>query len=479
MAQPPTNSSSGRNSGVPATGGDLANVPDRSDPAVPVLLEFESPTAALIAAPVPARSRHVTWVLASMFVVFVTIASTIPIDRVVVSSGRVVTTAHNIVVQPLETSIVRSIDVREGELVHAGDLLARLDPTFAAADAGQLETQVASLQAEVNRLRDELDGKPYVSDGTPPSQLQAMIYAQRHAEQTFRLENYRQKIDSAQVKVQQALADIASYTARLDVAKVVEAKRRELERLQVGSQLNTLSAMDNRVEMARSLETARATADGARRDLSALVAERDGYVQQTRADTSQQLTDQGRKLDDARESLKKAKLRRELVQLRAERDSIVLSVAPVSVGSVMQSGDQFITLVPIDSPLEIETVIDGRDAGFVSVGDPVTIKFDSFPYVTYGFAHGTVRVISPDSFRDPNQDRSLATSKQRSTSDFGNFYYRARITIDSMNMHNLPAGFRTTPGMPVTGDIKIGKRTVVQFLLSRVIPVATDSMREP
>ena len=38
------------------------------------------------------------------------------------------------VVQPLETSIVRSIDVHEGEQVHAGQLLARLDPTFAAAD---------------------------------------------------------------------------------------------------------------------------------------------------------------------------------------------------------------------------------------------------------------------------------------------------------------------------------------------------------
>ena len=29
------------------------------------------------------------------------------------------------------------------------------------------------------------------------------------------------------------------------------------------------------------------------------------------------------------------------------------------------------------------------------------------------------------------------------------------------------------------GDIKIGKRTIVQYMLSRVIPVATESMREP
>lgn len=491
MAKPPTTqagTASGDGSAAqPKTGralrragSDIAKVPEHSDPATPILLEFESPTAALIAAPVPMRSRYVTWILASMFAVFVVIASTMPIDRVVVSSGRVVTTAHNIVVQPLETSIVRSIDVREGQLVHAGDLLARLDPTFASADAGQLQTQVNSLQAEVDRLHDELAGKPYQSDGTPPSQLQALLYTQRHAQLAAAMLDYQHKIESARAKLTGALGDVASYTQRLEMAKVVEAKRRELQRLQVGSQLNTLSAMDNRTEMARFLDSARAAAQSASKDLAALVAERDNYLQQFNATTSQSLADQGRKLDDARESLKKAKLRKALVELRAERDAIVLSVAPVSVGSVMQSGDQFITMVPLDSPLEVESVMDGRDAGFVSVGDKVAVKFDSFPFYTYGFAHGTVRVVSPDSFRNPNQDRSLGTpSQKRSTSDFGNVYYRTRITIDSMAMRNLPPGFRVTPGMPVTADIKVGKRTIVQFMLSRVMPVATDAMREP
>jgi HlyD family secretion protein len=50
----------------------------------------------------------------------------------------------------------------------------------------------------------------------------------------------------------------------------------------------------------------------------------------------------------------KAKLRRELVILRADRDAIVLSIAPVSVGSVLQPADEFFTLVPTDSPMEIE-----------------------------------------------------------------------------------------------------------------------------
>ncbi len=48
-----------------------------------------------------------------------------------------------------------------------------------------------------------------------------------------------------------------------------------------------------------------------------------------------------------------------------------------------------------------------------------------------------------------------------------------------MKLRNLPAGFRLTPGMPVTADIKVGRRTVLSYLMSRVVPTLTEGMREP
>jgi HlyD family secretion protein len=449
-----------------------------ADTSLPILLEFESPTAALVAQPVPRRSRYAVWVLASMFAVMLTLMSTVPIDRVVTGQGRVVATSANLVVQPLETSIVRSVEVKEGQLVRAGQVLARLDPTFAAADLGSLEVQRASLQAEVDRLQAEVDDRTYISDGTPPSQLQTLIYTQRRAERGFRLENYRQKIDGAQLKVMQAQADVAAYSERLGLARTVEGKRRELERLQVGSQLNTLQAIDTRLEVSRSLATAQSAAATSQRELDALIAERDSYTQQARNESSQQLTEQGRKLSDVKENLNKAALRRSLVELRADRDCIVLSVASVSVGSVMQSGDQFITLVPVDTPLEVETILDARDAGFVRVGDPVIIKFDTFPYSRHGWAEGLMRAVSPDSFRNPMEDRAKP-QRPRNADDFGNLYYRTRVSLDTIKLHDLPEGFRMSPGMPVTADIKIGHRTVMEYFFSRVIPTATEGMREP
>ena len=450
----------------------------RNDDLAPMLLEYQSPSAALIEQPVPARSRYTLWVLASIFAVALTLSGTIPIDRVVVSQGKVVTSNSNIAIQPLETSIVRSIDVREGQIVKAGQLLARLDPTFAAADADLLVTQVASLQAEVDRLQAEVDGRTYVGDGSPPSQLQSLIFTQRNAERSYRLENFRQRIDALQVRVAQAMADVESYTVRLGVARQVEAMRVELERQAVGSRLNTFQALQDRNESARLLDSARSQAIGSQRELDALTAERDSYIQQTRNESSQQLTEQGRKLNEARENLNKARLRRELVEIRADRDSIVLSVAPVSVGSVMQSAEQFLTLVPVDAPLEVEVVVDGRDAGFVGVGDPVAIKFDTFPYALYGMAEGRVQVVSPDSFRNPNEDRQRQRGP-RGSQDFGAAYYRAKMSIDALKLHNLPEGFRLSPGMPVTADIKIGKRTVLAYMFARVMPVAKEGLREP
>jgi len=201
-------------------------------------------------------------------------------------------------------------------------------------------------------------------------------------------------------------------------------------------------------------------------------------VQSWHADVSEKLAEATGKLSDARESLNKAQLRRQLVELRAERDATVLTVAKVSVGSVLQSGQQFITLVPADAPLEIEANISGREDGFVHVGDPVAIKFDTFPFIQYGLAYGTVRTMSADSFTAQDEQRN-PTGFVPVPGNSGDTYYRARIGIDRVDLHDTPPNFRLMPGMPVTADVKVGKRTVMSYLLGRVLPVVSEGMREP
>ncbi|WP_407174838.1 HlyD family type I secretion periplasmic adaptor subunit [Bradyrhizobium sp. STM 3562] len=458
----------------------LASRANRADdPTLPVILEFQSPSRAITAAPIPRTARGTIWVISSMFAACLMAIGLIPIDRVVTAQGKVVSKVPLLVLQPLETSVVQSIDVTEGQSVHTGDVVARLDPTFAAADVSASEAQVSTLQAEVSRMQAEATGRPFTSTGSDPNlSLQASIYAQRQSERDFKRETYKQRISGLQAAVARAVADVNAYQARKAVAEQIVSVRKELERHQVGSTLLSLTATDNLLETTRGLANATETAESARRDLEALKAERDAYEQNWLAEVSQKLSEQTQKLADAREQLNKARLRHQLVELRASRDATVLTVAKVSVGSVLQSGDQFITLVPTNAPLEVEANVVGRDGGFVQVGTPVAIKFETFPFSQYGLARGAVRVISADSFtgQDEVKTRSgFVPPKPGSTEPF----YRSRITIDNVQLHGVPAGFRIVPGMPVIADIMIGKRTVLTYLLGRIRPVASEAMREP
>jgi len=141
-------------------------------------------------------------------------------------------------------------------------------------------------------------------------------------------------------------------------------------------------------------------------------------------------------------------------------------------------------MVPTDAALEVEANVSGRDAGFVHVGDPVTIKFDTFQYSLYGVAKGAVRTVSADSFTNPFEDRSkilkpIGQQADASEDDMGPVYYRDRVSLDEIKLHDLPPSFRMTPGMPVTVDIKVGQRTVLGYLMGRIAPHMGEAFREP
>ena len=340
-------------------------------------------------------------------------------DRVVTAPVSSSSRSPTIVIQPLETAIVRSIDVNPGDVVHAGQVLARLDPTFAAADMGALVAQVSTLQAQVSRMQAEIENRPFTYNGLDPNMaFQAAIYGQRQAEFNFKLENYRQKVDSLTATMARATADIANYGDRLAYAKTLEQMRQRTgaseRRLE-----NQHAVGDGHAEprCRQPGQRQAAAASGAQRDLAALIAERNGYIQSWHADIADKLTDALSKLSDARESLNKAQLRRQLVELRAEQDGTVMTISKVSVGSVLNPGQQFITLVPTDAPLEVEANIAGNDDGNVHVGDPVDIKFDTFPYSRYGLAHGVVRMVSPDSFDAQDEQRNPTGAAPVSNAD--------------------------------------------------------------
>jgi hemolysin D len=441
-----------------------------------IVLEHQSPSAAVMAIPIPRMASNTVLIVASMFAACLAAIALIKVDSVVTAVGHVVSKVPTIVVQPLETSVVRSIKVQEGQHVKSGEVLAELDQTFAAADVDALKAQSSSLQAEVLRLEAELAGRsPGISEGAS-STLQGQIYARREMERNLKMESYRQKIEGLTVTATNASADVKLLQARLDVAQEVETMRKDLNALQVGSRLNLLTATDIRLELERNVANATKTIDTAKSDLAAMVAERDAYNQNWLAQTAQSLSEQSGKLIDSQEALKKALLRRQLVELRADRDATVLTVSKVSVGSVLQSGERLLTMVPSEAPLEIEADISGRDDGFVRAGDPVAVKFDAFPFTRHGIGMGAIRVVSADSFSANDQDQRLMDTGSR---NLGDKFYKARISIDRFDLHDVPDDFHLVPGMPVTVDVGIGRHSILNYFLQRILTAPMEGMREP
>jgi HlyD family secretion protein len=447
------------------------------------VLEFQSPTAAVIATPVPFVGRYINWFVSALILSGLTASGVMPVDRLVTSSGTLVSADPDTVVQAFAAdstaSIIKSINVHEGEFVAKGQILATLNPTYAEADLTSLTQQQQSYAAQVAQLQAQENGQPYYGDpGNPAAALALQTYNQQIGQYNSTVEYYDQQIKQLQTQIKGYNEQAAFYRQRLGIAANVETMRKDLQQLQVGSKLATLAATDDRVGMQASLDSATSSAKAAERQIASVTAQRDSSIQQWKANISQQLATALNNLAQAQQALAKAKLNNSLVVLTAPQDSIVQSIASVSVGSQLQSGQSFMDLTPVDAPLSVEVDIDGSQSGYVAVGDPVAIKLNTLPYLEYGQMFGTVTSISPQSI-NPLDQQSYAVNGVPLPNAPHDLFYRAQISIDVMNLHNVPSGFHLMPGMPVEADVKVGQRTMLAYFMRQILPIAYQSMHEP
>lgn len=430
---------------------------------------FQKDTEAIQNAPDPFLARITLHLLALFVIGAITWASLAYLDKIVASEGKIISVESNIMVQPLEMAVIKKVMVHPGDVVRKGDVLATLDPTFTQADVLQLESRLASADAQIARLEAEHDGKPFVagSDRYGYGTLQQALWRERQAQYKSQMESYEEKLARLQSNVTKYEMDRVHLNERLKVVREIENMRSSLLATQVGSKLNLLQATSDRIDIERNLVLNQNELQGNRHDLQALLAERDVFVQQWNGKIIEELTTQRNEREALREQLTKARKRQSLVQLDAPTDAIVLEVSPnAASGSVAKEAEPLFTLVPVGSTMEVEAKIDARDLAFVQVGDKVRVKLDAYPYLQHGSLDGEVATISEDSFSNKN-DAS------------GALFYRARIRLLTTMLDNVPSTFRLIPGMPVTADIKVGERRIITYFLRPILRGVDESLREP
>ncbi|TCA34167.1 HlyD family type I secretion periplasmic adaptor subunit [Rhizobium leguminosarum bv. viciae] len=441
-------------------------------PLPPAIAEFQSDAVELEERAPPRVARMTLYCVTALIASAIIWASVSSIDEVVIAPGKLVTTQPTIVVQPLETSIIRTIEVKAGEVVHAGQTLATLDATFSQADVDQQQAKFSALDAQVRRIEAELAGNDYTAGDTPDQMLQAQLFGQRRAFYTAQLQNFEQQIAGQSAALLASKNQEAVLNDRRDGLSQIEAARERLYNKQSGSLITLLGSRDARLDVESDLTAVRGRADEAAHAYAKLSADRQAFIEDFRRAAMEQLVELRGQRDMADEELKKMALRRNMVVLTAPADSVVLDLAQRSVGSVVREAEPVVTLVPINVPLEAEVSINTRDIGRVAVGKEARVKLDAYPFQKYGTATGEVRTISQDTFLTGQQE--TATPSQPAAP-----FFKARILLADTRLNATDVPVRLLPGMTVTTEIKVGNRTVISYFLYPLLRGLDNAIREP
>ena len=425
-------------------------------------IDFQNDIDRLLAEPTPLALRLWPYLGALALMALVICAANLRLDVVVVASGRLANDTPQIVLQPMARATLRDLYVRPGDLVSAGQLLARLDATLPEADRLTLVAEAAALGAEKDRLDAELTGGRLLAT-TADAAFQAEVLRQNDDLAATRrgiLQGRIRAIAGAELAEQAAGAGLAD---RLAIAREIEGMRLELASRQSGSHLATLEAEAGRIDAEAALARHQARLDELAEQRVAAKADLAAFEIDRRRGILEQLGRARLRLAQLGEQLAKADRMAALADLYAPRPGIVLSVAKGGPGSVVGEGEAVVVLVPTDAPLIAEIGIKSSELGAIAPGDTVRLKIDAFPWRKHGTLTGTLTDVSHASFTPEGTVAALHSGHVRLTG----------------TLVQLPAGVTLLPGMTLSAEISAGSRTILDYFLDPLLRGLNESLREP
>lgn len=448
------------------------------------------PTLSFAAPEYSEATQVTTYPRVTLYVLVMLLASAIAwclvtkVDIVVTADATIATDGQLMVVQPFELSIVRSIDVKVGDVVTAGQTLVTLDPTLVGADTAEAQSKLSAGQATMLRSDAELAGAVYSPDDSrsPSARVQQAVFEERQAEVQARKELTDRKIRDLQIQLDAKRAQEPALRQQYEFLKSAVEVYLKLRQTGDSSVLRQLEAQRAAAEMEGKIADNVGEQRSLEQQIKTAQAEYEDFISKRRRELIEDYVKTMVTTDEAASTIAKANMRRDLVQLRAPGDGVVLSVAQRAIGSVIRPAETIVKLVPRNSKLLAELQVETRDIGRIQIGDPVNLKLETLPYAKHGYLTGKLIVIAPDSVE--NDEKLQAEVNGTSTPRTGNdnkkppTYFGAKMSIEKMLLRNLPDGFVLRPGMKATADIKVGERAVLDYILDPLTRALTESFRE-
>ena len=394
-----------------------ADVLDR--PSNPSALKFSEP-------PLPTAAL-VIWIVALALFAFLAWAYFFKLEEVSTGTGKVIPSSKEQTIQSLDGGILTELNVKEGDIVKKGQVLAQLDPTRFESQVGESVTKLRAMQATAARLEAEVNGTA-LSFPAEVREMPRLVH-----EETALYYSRRSNLEESIRGLQHSLSLV---TNELNMTEPLVAKgaASEVEVLRLRRDINNFT---NQINDKRNEYNVKS-----REELARANAEIESLQQVVTGRT---------------DSVKRS-------TFTAPVQGVVKEISVTTLGGVVAQNGKLMTIVPTDDQLLIEARISPKDIAFIHPQQEALVKITAYDYSIYGGLEGKVVNISPDTIRDEvKQDQ---------------FYYRVYIRTDTDKLVNKAGkSFAITPGMVSTVDIKTGQKTIIQYLL-KPFNKAQEALRE-
>lgn len=372
----------------------------------------------------------ILWVLLLGFIAFIYWANTFRIDQVARGLGEVIASSRVQIIQSVDGGVLKSLNVKEGDKVEAGQVLAHLDQTRIGAAVNEIDARLSALKAKVTRLRAEVTEAKTLSFPDEVKRFPDMVlvesalFTQRRTGLAEELRTLQVAIDLA--KEETDLIQQLSDSGDVNRSEVIRAERalNEAEAKHINRKNNYLE--DARIELTK--------------------------VEDEIAQNEQILTQRQQQLDDS--------------VFKALVPGVVKNVSVTTMGGVLRTGEELMQIIPIDDELIIEAKISPADIALVRKGLDATIRLDPFDYTIYGGVLGKVVYVSADTLKEE-------------TGKGEEIYYRVHIsTLSNPVVTTSGRQLEILPGMTAQVDIRTGDRTVMDYLLKPLRKTLLESFGE-
>ncbi len=404
------------------------------------------------------------------------------LDVVATASGKIVPDSRSKIIQPMETASIHAIHVIDGQKVKAGDNLIELDATVAQADIERLQSeyQTAFLDAAMYKALLNAQEKESTSlqkksialnldlTGFPASITPNDTESQKRLA-SGQLDAYKARASQLAAVISRHEAEHRSTQAIVEkyqqILPITQQREQDYQRLldkKYVSNHDYLELKKSLIEQERNLvaETERLA------EIAALCIEAERESKQFYAETRREWLDKLHEAEMRESSLSqefiKATSRGQFMRLTAPVDGTVQQLAIHTIGGVVTPAQPLMTIVPANSPIEVEAHLSNQDIGFVRPGQKVEVKIETFSFTKYGTIDGEVIFVSPDAIQDEKLGLVFAVRVRLE---------KNTIFVDGNNLN-------LSPGMAVTVEIKTTQRRVIEYFLDPLMRHGSESLRE-